>query len=89
MLSESGLHFPDILIAGELGMAKLVLQAGNKDIRFKPNYSSAAKGDLFFLPGSLRLMEIAVREGSASEHLDLKAGDQIRITVKRKKQWNI
>ena len=49
----------------------------------KKNYSSAEKGEIFFLTGSLGLIEIAVREGSASDLTGVKPGDPVKIILKR------
>ena len=67
----------------EKGKEKIHLHAGGKDIAsFQENYSSAKKKELIFLPGSVGLIEIAVREGSASQRLSLKPGDEVKIGVK-------
>lgn len=51
---------------------------------FKENYSSAKKGGLLFLAGSLGLIEIAAREDSAAKILKAKVGEEVKIIVKRK-----
>ncbi|TET72543.1 MAG: hypothetical protein E3J56_05175 [Candidatus Aminicenantes bacterium] len=51
-------------------------------LSFKKNYSSAKKGELLFLGGSLGLIEIAVREGSACEKLKAETGDEVRIITR-------
>lgn len=56
------------------------LLAGKKEIRgYRETYSAAEKGEVFFLCGSLGLVEIAVREGSAREKTGLAPGAPIRI----------
>ncbi|GAG43486.1 unnamed protein product, partial [marine sediment metagenome] len=58
----------------ELDRVNLV--AGETEIEsLQMNYSSVKKGDLLFLIGSLGLVEISVREGSAFERLSLKPGE--------------
>ncbi len=63
----------------------VVLIAGKKEIsHFRKTYSAALKGELFAVAGSTGNLEIALREGDASEKLDLKPGDEVRIIVKTK-----
>jgi len=46
---------------------------------FKESYASARKGELFFLVGSLGLVEIAARESSAFKRIKPKPGAVVRI----------
>jgi S-adenosylmethionine hydrolase len=67
-------------IEDETREKRLVCQLGNKDIaRFEQSYSFVSQDELFVLPGSLGLIEIAVREGSAQERLAAHPGDRVRI----------
>jgi len=51
------------------------------DIVFHKNYGEAEKGEALCLTGSLGLLEIAIREGSASAWLKANVGDGIILTV--------
>jgi len=57
------------------------LVKGKKITRFKKSYASVERGELLFLPGSLDLIEIAVREGSAEKKLAAGPGDAVRIVL--------
>lgn len=73
---------PKILdsIRHKAGEGQLLLMAGSeKIISFKKNYSHSKKGELLCLIGSLGLVEIAVREGSAAKKLEMKAGDCVKL----------
>jgi hypothetical protein len=48
-------------------------------IRFREYYTQGARGDLFFLVGSLGLLEIAQREGSAAAALAAELGDVVVV----------
>lgn len=64
---------------------KITLFVRNREVQsFVENYYSGNKGELFFLGGSLGLIEIASREVSTSEKINAKIGDRVEI-VKRKK----
>jgi S-adenosylmethionine hydrolase len=52
------------------------------DILFHETYGDAEKGEVLCLPGSLGLLEIAIREGSASTWLKANVGDGIILTTK-------
>jgi S-adenosylmethionine hydrolase len=58
---------------------RLRLEAGDVKIYWKQSYSQAKKGEIFFLCGSLGLIEIAVREGSAFEKLRASPGQSIEL----------
>jgi hypothetical protein len=62
--------------------SELKLTTGEGAISYKRNYAEAGKGELLFLPGSLGLIEIAAREGSASERLCLPPGTAVWIRKK-------
>lgn len=55
------------------------LVKGKKITRFEKSYAFVGKGEPLFLPGSLDLIEIAVREGSAQKELAAGPGDRVRI----------
>lgn len=52
---------------------------GTKISSFVRNYSSVEKGELAFLIGSVRTVEIAAREDSASKMLKAGVGDEVKI----------
>lgn len=58
---------------------------GKKISSFTQSYSSAKKGELLFLVGSVGTIEIAAREESASEKLKAGVGDEVRVCVRRQK----
>jgi len=61
---------------------KLCLHLKDTEVRrFGESYSSARKGELLFLTGSLGLTEIAAREDSASRKLKARPGDQVKIVL--------
>ena len=47
--------------------------------KWKEAYESVKKGELAFLIGSVRTIEIAAREDSASKRLKAGVGDEVRI----------
>jgi S-adenosylmethionine hydrolase len=59
---------------------------GKKLSSFIKSYSSAKKGELLFLVGSVGTVEIAAREESASEKLKAGVGDEVRICIKSPKK---
>ncbi len=62
------------------GEKKLICSINGKEItRFEKSYAFVERGELLFLPGSLDLIEIAVREGSAEIVLTAAPGDTVRI----------
>jgi S-adenosylmethionine hydrolase len=52
---------------------------GKERIPLKGSYSEAARGDPLCLIGSVGLIEIAVREGSAVKRLGLRIGDRVAV----------
>lgn len=52
------------------------------DIIFRKTYEEAQKGEALCLNGSIGFLEIAIREGSASDWLKAHVGDGIILTVK-------
>jgi S-adenosylmethionine hydrolase len=70
-------------LARETKEKRMICRVGDKEVaRFEPSYSFVDKDELFFLSGSLGLIEIAVREASARERLAARPGDPIRIFLK-------
>ena len=61
------------------GRKELFLSVGETRILYQNSYAEAGKGELLSLPGSLGLVELAVREGSAAERLNLLPGASVRI----------
>jgi len=59
---------------------------GKKISSFTQSYSSAKRGELLFLVGSVGTIEIAAREESASEKLKAGIGDEVRICLRRQKK---
>jgi len=60
---------------------KLLLSVKNREISsYVDSYSQGKKGEIIFLVGSLGCIEIAAREGSASEMLKAQVGDEVCIT---------
>jgi S-adenosylmethionine hydrolase len=54
--------------------------AGHRRITpFRETFSQGEKGELFFLPGSVGLIEVAAREASAAKMLRGRAGDSVEI----------
>jgi S-adenosylmethionine hydrolase len=69
-------------IEDETEEKRAICRVGEKDIaRFEQSYSFVKQDELFVLPGSLGLIEIAVREGSAQEKLAVHPGDPVRIFI--------
>jgi len=59
---------------------------GKKISSFIQSYSSAKRGELLFLVGSVGTLEIAAREESASEKLKAGVGDEVRVCVRHPKK---
>ncbi len=68
-------------LAGRRAFGELeVRMAGKKRIGvFRENYGASGKGELFFLVGSLGLVEISAREAAASRKIPAGRGDSVRI----------
>lgn len=74
-------NIPERMI-GEYAKRKdssFILDPYEVKIIYGDNYSSVKKGDLLVLKGSLGLLEVAVREGSAAQRLRMKPGDPMNI----------
>ncbi len=63
----------------------LVIQ-GKKISSFIQSYSSAKRGELLFLVGSVGTIEIAAREESASKKLKAGVGDEVRVFLRSPKK---
>ncbi len=75
--------------AGALLGMKIVQGTGEKtfgpgglEIGVRKTYGEADKGEVLCLSGSLGLLEIAVREGSAADCLEASVGNEITLSVK-------
>jgi len=74
-------------LAEEKGKESLSLFVGEKKFGgLRENYSSAKKGEVFFLAGSLGLIEISAREASAAARIKLTRKQEIRIAASRRKR---
>ncbi len=63
----------------------LLISCGGHQVRgLKGTYSEVASGDAIALFGSYDLLEIAVRDGSASSQLGVKRGDPVRIEMMKR-----
>jgi len=68
------------LLGKKSGKKKFFLKIKGKDIfSFVNSYSEAKKRELLFLVGSTGMIEVAVREGHASQKLKARAGEHVRI----------
>ncbi|MGQ9673764.1 MAG: SAM hydrolase/SAM-dependent halogenase family protein [Candidatus Aminicenantales bacterium] len=66
------------------GKGKATLLAGSRKLgSYRETYGAAKKGEVFFLKGSLGLIEVAVREGSAQKRTGLHPGIPVRIVTRR------
>jgi len=69
-------------VSGSRRGRNLRLFAGLKELGgYRETYAGARTGEVFFLPGSLGLIEVATREGSARQRTGLRPGASIRITA--------
>lgn len=65
---------------GQAWLRRGRLFAGKRELgRFRETYAEAKKGEVFYLVGSLGLIEVATREGSARARTRLGPGDSVRI----------
>lgn len=64
--------------------ADLRLVAKGAEIPFQKSYSSAKKGELLFLRGSLGLLEIAAREYPAAKELRINVGNRVKMVAREK-----
>ena len=83
-------HLPEIVYIDHYGNAltgirsnhlksNCILGFNGKKIAAAETFSGVARGDAFYYGNSNGLIEIAVNQGRASEHLDMKIGDKIDI----------
>jgi S-adenosylmethionine hydrolase len=63
------------------GRRLICLVKGKEISRFEKSYAFVERGELLFLPGSLDLIEIAAREGSAEKKLAAGPGDEVSIAL--------
>jgi S-adenosyl-L-methionine hydrolase (adenosine-forming) len=59
----------------------LRIEANGHPLKFRTVFHEAPKGEAFWYPNSVGLLEIAVNRGSASQALGLAVGDPIRLTT--------
>ena len=57
------------------------MRIGDSEIPWKESYSQGKKGEAFFVSGSLGLLEIAVREGSAACCLKTLPGFKVELKM--------
>lgn len=72
-------NIPGEMVCGQTKGQISLLTRGKEITSFEETFSSAKKGELFFLIGSLGLIEIATREASAAKKLKARTGDEVRI----------
>jgi len=65
--------------AGEKEKETLRIHIEGDEIPWRESYSQGKEGEVFFVSGSLGLIEIAVREGSAAERLKVSPGQMIEL----------
>lgn len=71
------------LLSKKTSKKKFFLKIKGRGIfSFVNSYSEAKKGELIFLVGSTEMIEVAVREGRASQKLKAKIGEEVRIAVR-------
>jgi S-adenosylmethionine hydrolase len=80
MITDIPTSFLDTFILNR-GKDSVRMLVGKEKIPWKENYSCGKKGEIFFLSGSLGLVEIAVREGSAYEKLKTSPGQKIELKL--------
>jgi S-adenosyl-L-methionine hydrolase (adenosine-forming) len=64
-------------ITNLVGRRDLIVELGDRQLPIQRTYSDVAPGEPLALVGSAGLIEIAVRDGSAAEQLNLARGDQV------------
>lgn len=81
MPKRKGLHSPLLRLRLVRGSKMDSPESIGLDVIFRETYGDAEKGEALCLPGSLGLIEISIREGSASEWLKAGVGDGIILTI--------
>lgn len=81
MPKRKGLHSPLLRLRLVRGSKMDSPEPIGLDVIFRETYGDAEKGEALCLPGSLGLIEISIREGSASEWLKAGVGDGIILTI--------
>lgn len=67
------------------GKEALILRIGDKaEARFRPTYAQAEKGEVFFLIGSLGLIEVAAKEDSAATKIRTGIGQDMKVSRRTK-----
>lgn len=67
------------------GKEALALRIGDKaEARFRPTYAQAEKGEVFFLIGSLGLIEVAAKEDSAAAKVPAGIGQEVKVSRRTK-----
>lgn len=70
-------------LPGKRSRRNISLFVKNRQINsFVENYSCGKKGELFFLAGSLGLIEVAARECSAKEIVKAQVGDSVKLALR-------
>ena len=70
-------------IGGRFRQLKVQAKKGDAEARIVRAYSDVGRGELAVLEGSQEYVELAVREGSASELLGVKPMDVVRVRLAR------
>ncbi|MFQ6037420.1 MAG: S-adenosyl-l-methionine hydroxide adenosyltransferase family protein [Candidatus Aminicenantales bacterium] len=69
-------------LAKSVSGRRLACRTGGRMVRrMVAAYAEADRGEAVFLPGSLGLVEVAVREGSAARDLGARPGDSVAVMV--------
>lgn len=63
------------------GEDRYSVEVGGKEymMRYYPNYEEAKEGELFLIEGSCNTLEVSLKNGSANDKLNLKAGERVSI----------
>ena len=70
-------NIPASLVAGA---ASAQVRAAGNELRLLRTYADARRGEALAVIGSSDHLEIAVREGSAADRLELVRGDSVEVT---------
>ena len=72
-------NMPAALLAGTRGSARVALRYKDRGARVVSSYAEGRPRELIAVAGSLGLVELAVREGSAAWVFDAKRGDPVEL----------